>query len=95
MSGGWQGSDRRKRLPSGWDRIRRAVLERDPTCKICGQRSSTQVDHIKPKTDDHSHLQGVCYPCHKRKSSSEGGKASAAVRQSRTRPPEQHPGLRG
>lgn len=94
MSGGWQGSDRKRRLPRGWDRIRAEVLARDPICKICGTRSSTQVDHVRPKTDDHSHLQGVCYPCHKAKSSSEGGKAAAAVRPTRARPEEKHPGLK-
>ncbi|MGW0312026.1 HNH endonuclease [Streptomyces flavidovirens] len=94
MSGGWQGSDRKRRLPPGWDRLRRKILVRDPTCQICGINPSTQVDHIKPKADDHSHLQGVCYPCHKSKSSSEGGKAAAAVKVTRMRPPEQHPGLK-
>ncbi|MFB7605281.1 HNH endonuclease signature motif containing protein [Streptomyces gardneri] len=94
MSGGWKGSNRKARLPRGWDRIRKLVLVRDPTCQICKTRPSTQVDHVRPKADDHSHLQGVCYPCHKRKSSSEGGTASAATRPSRHRPPEQHPGMK-
>ena len=94
MSGGWAGSDRKARLPGNWDRIRKLVLDRDPTCKICGVRPSTQVDHVRPKADDHSHLQGVCYPCHKHKSSSEGGQAAAAVRPTLARPAEKHPGLK-
>ena len=97
MSGGWQGSDRKARLPSNWPKIRARVLARDPTCKLCGVRESKFCDHIQAKTDDHSEtaLQGVCGPCHDRKSSQEGNDAQRAnPRPGRTRPPEQHPGLR-
>ncbi len=95
MSGGWQGSDRLKRLPPGWKTIRARVLARDPVCKLCGIRPSTHCDHIQAKTDDHrpEGLQGVCAECHGRKSSREGNEAPRA-KPGRTRPPEQHPGLR-
>ncbi|WP_252102971.1 HNH endonuclease [Streptomyces sp. STCH 565 A] len=97
MAGGWKGSDRRARLPSGWDKIRARILERDPVCVLCGVRPSTHCDHIVAKTDDHSDagLQGVCGPCHDQKSAREGAAAAKqAGRPSRLRPPEQHPGLR-
>lgn len=97
MSGGWQGSDRKARLPSGWTKIRARILARDPVCKICGVRPSTHCDHIVAKADDHSEtgLQGVCGPCHDQKSAREGAAAAkAADRPTRKRPPEAHPGLR-
>ena len=95
MSGGWQGSDRVKRLPPGWRKIRAQTLARDPICVLCGVRPSTRADHIKAKEDDHAKLQGLCTPCHDQKSSREGNEAQRAnPRPGRTRPPEQHPGLR-
>ena len=97
MSGGWQGSDRKARLPSGWAKIRARILARDPVCKLCGVRPSTHCDHIVAKADDHSEtgLQGVCGPCHDQKSAREGAAAAqAAGRPTRKRPTEQHPGLR-
>lgn len=96
MSGSWQGSDRKGRLPSNWRTIRAKVLARDPVCKICGVRPSSHCDHVKAKTDDHAEdrLQGVCEPCHLQKSSAEGNDAQRANPQAgRKRPPEQHPGL--
>ncbi|WP_435246348.1 HNH endonuclease signature motif containing protein [Streptomyces sp. NRRL F-5630] len=96
MSGGWKGSDRRRRLPPGWAKIRARILERDPVCVLCGVRPSRFCDHIIAKADlnGESDLQGVCGPCHDQKSSAEG---NAARREnpppSRKRPPEQHPGL--
>lgn len=95
MSGGWKDSGRAKRLPPGWKRIRARTLERDPICVLCGTRPSTHCDHIHAKTDDHSDtgLQGVCGPCHDKKSSREGNTAPRD-KPGRTRPPEQHPGLR-
>lgn len=96
MSGGWEGSDRKSRLPSGWAKIRARILERDPVCKICNVRPSAFCDHIIAKADDHSEtgLQGVCGPCHDQKSAREGAAAAKAKgRPGRTRPPEPHPGL--
>lgn len=97
MAGGWKGSDRRARLPSGWAKIRARILARDPVCVLCDVRPSTHCDHIVAKADDHSDtgLQGVCGPCHDQKSAREGAAAAKeAGRPSRLRPPEQHPGLR-
>lgn len=95
MSGGWEGSDRRRRLPATWPKLRAETLARNPICVLCGVRPSTHCDHIKAKTDDHTQLQGVCEPCHLRKSSREGNEAQRAnPRPGRKRPPEQHPGIR-
>lgn len=95
MSGGWQGSDRVKRLPPEWKKIRARVLARDPICKLCDLRPSTHCDHIVAKTDEHAEdrLQGVCATCHGLKSSAEGNTAPRAT-EGRRRPPEPHPGLR-
>lgn len=96
MGGGWQGSGRKARLPSGWEKIRARILERDPICKICNVRPSAFCDHIVAKADDHSDtgLQGLCGPCHDQKSAREGAAAAKAKgRPTRARPSEQHPGL--
>lgn len=97
MSGGWEGSDRKSRLPSNWATIRRKVLDRDVVCQICLVRPATHCDHIEAKTDAHAEdrLQGVCEPCHLQKSSREGLAAQRAnPRPGRTRPQEPHPGMR-
>jgi len=97
VSGGWEGSDRKSRLPSNWATIRRKVLDRDPICKLCGVRPSTHCDHIEAKTDAHAEdrLQGVCAICHGLKSSAEGNAAQRAnPRPGRRRPEEPHPGMR-
>lgn len=94
MAGGWEKSDRKSRLPSNWARLRAETLAKHPICVLCGVRPSTHCDHIKAKTDDHKQLQGVCEPCHLRKSSAEGNDAQRAnPRPGRKREPEQHPGL--
>lgn len=96
MSGGWAGSDRVKRLPPGWPKIRAKILERDPTCMVCHVRPSAFCDHIVAKEDDHrpEGLQGICGPCHDQKSSREGNDAQRAnPRPGRARPAEKHPGL--
>ena len=49
MSGGWQNSDRKSRLPSNWATIRRKVLARDPICKLCGVRSPRTATTSKPR----------------------------------------------
>jgi 5-methylcytosine-specific restriction protein A len=94
VAGGWKGSDRRRRLPSTWAKLRAETLAKHPTCVLCGVRPSTHCDHIKAKTDDHKQLQGVCEPCHLQKSSREGNEAQRAnPRPGRKRPEEGHPGL--
>jgi 5-methylcytosine-specific restriction enzyme A len=91
----WAGSNRRARLPDDWHQRRATVIERDPTCRlriVCHGAPSTEADHIQAG-DDHrlTNLQGVCLPCHARKSSGEGH--AARYRNPRRRPTEQHPGL--
>lgn len=95
MSGGWRGSDRVKRLPPGWPKIRARILARDSTCVLCGVRPATHCDHIVAKADRHGEadLQGVCAECHGLKSSAEGNTTPRA-KPGRRRPPEAHPGLR-
>ncbi len=97
----WANSDRRARLPADWPRIRRRILRRDKhACTnrfsdggTCG-RPATEVDHIAAG-DDHTdaNLRALCAPCHRRKSSSEGGTASAAHLVSEKRPARPHPAL--
>jgi 5-methylcytosine-specific restriction endonuclease McrA len=96
MAHNWNTSDRVKRLPGNWGSVRKRILARDSTCMICGIRESTVVDHIEPKTDDHSDeaLQGVCEPCHRQKTAKEAAAFRAATpRPTTNRPDERHPGL--
>ena len=97
------GSWRTQPRPPGWHRTRRRILTRDnhqcqwPTGQlICGAYAN-QVDHIIQPihggTDEDENLRALCYGHHKTKSSSEGGKAKAANRIPKRRPPERHPGL--
>ena len=57
-----------------------AIRRRDPLCKICGVAASTVVDHIVPARVycaqggsfwDKKNLQGLCKPCHDRKTATE------------------------
>ncbi|GIE98943.1 hypothetical protein Ari01nite_64080 [Paractinoplanes rishiriensis] len=101
---GWEGSDRRARLPANWPAIRRRILRRDAhrcTARtVYDERCSepaTDVDHIEPG-DDHrdANLRSVCEWHHRRKSGREGAAARAAVwrrNQSKYRRSEAHPGL--
>ncbi|MCO1575349.1 HNH endonuclease [Crossiella sp. SN42] len=93
----WEGSDRRGRLPPDWPARRARVLHRDPVCRLCLDALATEVDHISPGDDhDETNLHGVCQPCHRRKSSTEGATARRELGQyvSTRRPPPPHPGLR-
>ena len=55
---------------TAWQRLRLVVLAEEPICKVCGERPSTDVDHIKPLALHpklalvRENLQGVCEPCH-------------------------------
>ncbi|MFC4089340.1 HNH endonuclease [Micromonospora sp. GCM10011541] len=101
---GWEGSDRRLRLPPDWDKIRKRILRRDSyRCKIRnphGQRCTepaVDVDHIV-NNDDHreSNLQAICDWHHKKKSGAEGAAArTAAIRRTAKKftRTEAHPGL--
>lgn len=54
-----------------WRKFRLLILHRDPICVICHAELSTEVDHIIPKAaggeDTETNTQGVCSPCHARK----------------------------
>ncbi len=95
----WDTSNRTKRLPSNWLILRATVLRRDNgICHVCGKHGADQVDHITPG-DDHSpdNLAAIhSAPCHRQKSSSEGGTAAAKSRaqRPRNRPAESHPATR-
>ena len=59
-----------------WELTRRAVLARDPICKVCDAALSTEVDHIVPLAQGGEPyrldgLQGICSPCHWRKTGAE------------------------
>jgi 5-methylcytosine-specific restriction enzyme A len=98
MSGGWEGSDRRDRLPPDWPAIRQRILERDGhrcTWYVSGLRCkavATDVDHRRPG-DDHrdSNLQSLCGPHHAGKSAREGNAAKAARKAAEKRPREISP----
>jgi 5-methylcytosine-specific restriction endonuclease McrA len=98
----WRNSTRSSRLPKNWrTEIRPAAFERyGNTCHVCGLPGADEIDHLTPG-DDHSienlrpvHGWRTGLPCHKRKSSAEGGRAAQAKRPKRTRDPEPHPGIR-
>ena len=92
-------------LPAHWPEVRRRVLRRDPTCKICGRERSTVADHIvnratsdrdlsKIRVMDHVKLcQGLCKSCHDRKSAGEAVEGRARVRAASRRPADRHPGM--
>lgn len=85
---GWQGSDRKERLPADWPKLVRQVKNRDgwqctkrlPSGKRCPRGRATghrlQVDH-KVRGDDHSlkNLRSLCEEHHGQKSSQEGNDA--------------------
>lgn len=76
----------RLRHDSRWERVRTHVLARDPLCVSCQARGlvrpATQVDHVELAADivrvhgpnaffEAERLQGLCGPCHGRKSARE------------------------
>lgn len=103
MSGKWQNSDRRSRLPADWPKIVAKVKQRDehrcravlPSGKRCPRRG-TDVDHIIAG-DDHSlgNLQLLCPDHHTAKSSAEGLQAKRRKKQVRLRDDGPHPGRIG
>jgi 5-methylcytosine-specific restriction enzyme A len=75
-------SRRRREATSGvykrkrWEMVRRSVLRRDPICQVCDRAISAEVDHIVPLAEggdpyDPVGLQGICSPCHWRKTGAE------------------------
>ena len=51
-----------------WEALRKAVMIRDPVCRVCGKRPTQEVHHIRPrylKGKDHPrNLIGLCLVCH-------------------------------
>lgn len=87
-------------LPKNWQAIRRRILQRDGhqctwvTDGIRCIEPATDVDHIgDPSQHEDENLRSLCPGHHRRRSSSQGGKAWQAKRKPRQRPAEQHPGL--
>jgi 5-methylcytosine-specific restriction enzyme A len=59
-----------------WAMLRKFVLDPDPICTACGERLSSQVDHILPISEGGTECnpagrQGICTPCHQAKSARE------------------------
>ena len=98
----WHTSDRRRRLPPDWHRIRAQVRKRaGGQCEWIlpdGQRCpnpGTDADHITPG-DDHTmgNLQWLCHPHHKTKTTQDNREAQSLRQALRPRPTEPHPGRR-
>lgn len=91
---GWgQGSTRR------WRELRTEILRRDPICRLqydCCIQVSTEVDHIVNREAapdlryEPGNLQGVCPPCHARKTQSERTRGQQRRRSTQG---EAHPGV--
>ncbi|KAA0893071.1 HNH endonuclease [Pusillimonas sp. ANT_WB101] len=68
---------------AAWHRLRDVVLSRDPMCVHCLARGihtpARDVDHIdnEPSNNDLDNLQGLCGPCHSRKTAADMGKRVA------------------
>src|SRR5215216_1466326 len=65
-----------------WLLTRLAVLARDPICKVCDRRLSTEVDHIRPLSAGGGPwklegLQGICSLCHREKTARENAQAAS------------------
>lgn len=95
-------TDRNKKNPPGWARLRKKILERDQRiCHICNEPGADAVDHLIPLseggTHDEANLAAVhdeVWPrCHKKKTSAEANRARARMPKAK-RPVEKHPGLR-
>ena len=91
ITSNWRSSNRRQELPSDWYSLRKKILARDSyQCQELiydGKnwskclKPANQVDHIRPGSDHRdTNLRALCEDCHKRKSSSEGGKSYAERR---------------
>lgn len=55
-----------------WGRLRAQVLAEEPLCRVCQREWAAVVDHITPVSAggaafERSNLQGLCEPCHNRK----------------------------
>jgi 5-methylcytosine-specific restriction protein A len=102
MPTGFHGSNRRATLPRNWPQIRQQVLRRDGyQCQIRAPMCATiarEVDHVGDRNDHRPEaLRAACTPCHRDRSSRQGGRAAGvrarARKAARFRSPESHPGL--
>lgn len=62
-----------------WRILSKYIIARDPICKICNRAASREADHKTPMARggdpwDENNLQGVCKPCHSRKTATEDGR---------------------
>lgn len=80
--------------------VRRAILRRDPVCRACGQRPSTEADHVIAWAEGGTHTvangQGLCKPCHAAKTKAEAQRGYRRWQERRPRqrrPAEKHPGV--
>jgi 5-methylcytosine-specific restriction protein A len=84
-----------------WRRLRTIVLARDPVCCDCKRAASTVADHIKPHRGnldlftDLKNLQGLCKPCHDKKTASEDGGFGNTKQQQHAAPMSSFGGQRG
>ena len=94
----WEGSNRRAELPENWDALRAATIRRAggrcewrlPSRRRC-PRPGTDVDHFGDK-HDHGRLRLLCAKHHDDHTAFQARQAKAAVKQSRYRRGEEHPG---
>ena len=90
-------SRRHRALPRDWPARRRRTLARAgyqceiATPGLCTGRA-TDADHAGDR-DDHDNLRAACGPCHRHRTSGQGGQVIADRAAARNRPPEQHPGM--
>lgn len=88
----WSTSRRASRQERGYGRVhdlmRQRVLREEPLCRTCTEAGyverTTVADHIIPKaeggTDGRGNYQGLCDPCHVRKTAKESARARARAR---------------
>lgn len=102
-SGNWEGSTRRVSLGKEYFRARAIVMRRDGRqCRIRTPGlcigTATECDHVGDRLD-HSpeNMRAACTPCHRDRSSQQGGQAAGVARKARAaarfRKAEDHPGL--